>query len=453
LLFGPVVRLPESVSSNAWKSPWCEFATYVRMRASWVRERRYGDLPPEEHPARFVGAFFLVLRGACAAALLAGLLPLKARALITLRGTDESSYAMFANPSYLRRECAMARIDVDAHVDETDATWEFMSEAEAAHKPVTLDPGMATVAGDVRPHRLWLIDGNLRLRRWRDDVRTGTVEATRELSDVAARVAQMDELNVDVQVLYPTLFLGGYTDRAEVDVALTNAYNRWMADATQTSDGRLRWVALPSMQNIEHAVAELRVAKDHGACGVFKKGIECGRSASDPYFFPLYEEAARLDMPICIHTGTGNPPTAGADTGGRFNAISAFTDLAMSDVPERYPELRTGWIETGASWVPFLQADLAAKAQKLTFHPFDYKTELFKRCRFYVACDTTDDIPYILKFASEDHLMIGTDYTHADQSAELRALDVIERMGTDGVIPVAVAKKIVDDNPRRFYGI
>jgi hypothetical protein len=49
--------------------------------------------------------------------------------------------------------------------------------------------------------------------------------------------------------------------------------------------------------------------------------------------------------------------------------------------------------------------------------------------------------------------MIGTDYTHADQSAELRALDVIERMGTDGVIPVAVAKKIVDDNPRRFYGI
>jgi len=348
----------------------------------------------------------------------------------------------------------MMRIDADAHVDETDATWDYISDDDAAHKPVTVDPGMATVPGDRRPHRLWLIDGaTSRLRRWRDDVRTGTVEATRELADVPARLAQMDELNVDVQVIYPTLFLGGYTARQEVEVAMTNAYNRWMADATQTSGGRLRWVALPSMLDIDNAVKELRIAKGHGACGVFKKGIECGRSASDPYFFPIYEEAARLDMPICIHTGTGNPPSTGVDSGGRFNAISAFTALAMSDIPERYPALRTGWIETGASWVPFLQADLVAKAQKLTFRPFDYKTELFDRCRFYVACDTTDDIPYILKFASEDSLMIGSDYTHADQSAELRALDVIDRLGAEGTISSAVAKKILDDNPRRFYGI
>ena len=44
-------------------------------------------------------------------------------------------------------------------------------------------------------------------------------------------------------------------------------------------------------------------------------------------------------------------------------------------------------------------ADLIAKAQKLTFHPFDYRSDLFRRCRFYVACDTTDDIPYICRSA------------------------------------------------------
>mgnify|MGYP001499972194 CR=1 FL=1 len=47
------------------------------------------------------------------------------------------------------------------------------------------------------------------IRRWRDDVRTGTVQATRELVDVEARLRDMDELNIDVQVLYPTLFLLG----------------------------------------------------------------------------------------------------------------------------------------------------------------------------------------------------------------------------------------------------
>ncbi len=347
----------------------------------------------------------------------------------------------------------MARIDVDAHVDETEATWSFLTESERRHTPVCTDPGVPTVPGDRRPHRLWLIDGGTRLRRWRDDVRTGTVQATRELTDIPARLAHMDELNVDVQVLYPTLFLGGFTARAEVDTALTGAYNRWMADATQTSGGRLRWVALAPMLDVDEAVNQLRWAKENGACGVMKKGIECGRSASDPYFFPLYEEASRLDIPVCIHTGTGNPPTSGADIGGRFNAIAAFTDLAMSDVPDRFPELRVGWIETGASWVPFLMADLIAKAQKLTFHPFDYRSDLFRNCRFYVACDTTDDLPYILSFGTEDSLMIGTDYTHADQSAELHALDVIERREAEGEIPEGVAKKIIDENPRRFYGI
>lgn len=347
----------------------------------------------------------------------------------------------------------MARIDVDAHVDETEATWSFLTESERRYMPVCTDPGVPTVPGDRRPHRLWLIDGGTRLRRWRDDVRTGTVQATRELTDIPARLAHMDELNVDVQVLYPTLFLGGFTARAEVDTALTGAYNRWMADATQTSGGRLRWVALVPMLDIDEAVNQLRWAKENGACGVMKKGIECGRSASDPYFFPLYEEASRLDIPVCIHTGTGNPPTSGADIGGRFNAIAAFTDLAMSDVPDRFPELRVGWIETGASWVPFLMADLIAKAQKLTFHPFDYRSDLFRNCRFYVACDTTDDLPYILSFGTEDSLMIGTDYTHADQSAELHALDVIERREAEGEIPEGVAKKIIDENPRRFYGI
>ena len=273
------------------------------------------------------------------------------------------------------------RIDVDAHVDETEATWEYLGEGEEKFRPVTVDPGMPTVPNDARPHRLWLIDGHFKPRRWRDDERTGTVKATRELQDVEARVRHMDELSIDVQVLYPTLFLAGMTARPEVELALTRSYNRWISEATEKSRGRLRWVALLPLMSMDKAPEELRWAKDHGACGVLKRGVECGRSASDPYFFPIYEEASRLDIPICIHSGTGNPPStaSGPDLGGTFNAISAFTTLAVSSVPDQFPDLRIGWIETGASWVPFLSADLVAKKLKLTFHPFDYKEELFRR--------------------------------------------------------------------------
>ncbi len=347
------------------------------------------------------------------------------------------------------------RVDVDAHVDETEATWDYLEASEEALRPITVDPGRSISVTDARPHRLWIIDGRLQLRRFRDDVRTGTVRETRELEDVEARVKHMDELSIDIQVLYPTLFLTGVTARAEVELALTRSYNRWIAERTQESGGRLRWVAMLPLLDMDAAVQELHWAKEHGAVGVFKKGIDCGRNASDPYFFPLYEEANRLDIPLCMHFATGNPP-APSDSGqmsGRFNAISAFTDLAQSRVPDRFPDLRVGWIETGASWIPFLMADLEAKKQKRTFQSFDLKEDLFRHCRFYVACDSSDDLPYILRYGTEDSLMIGTDYTHADQSAQIDALDIIEQRGREGEIPIEVAHKIIDDNPRAFYGL
>jgi predicted TIM-barrel fold metal-dependent hydrolase len=267
----------------------------------------------------------------------------------------------------------------------------------------------------------------------------------------------MDELRVDVQILYPTLFLHAFTARPEIDVALCKSYNRWIAGATEKSRGRLRWVAVLPLLDINESVEEMRWAKDHGACGVFKKGIECGeRAASDPYFYPVYEEASRLDLPICIHNATGNVESAtaeGSGLGGGMVAITAFSALVEHGIPDMFPKLRVGFIETGASWIPFLYADLVAKNLRRTFLPVDLKEDLFRRYRFYVACQTNDDLPYILKYGTEDSLMIGTDYSHADQSAEIQALDVIEQRGASGEIPAAVARKIVDDNPRRFYGL
>ncbi|MBO0748410.1 MAG: amidohydrolase family protein, partial [Acidimicrobiaceae bacterium] len=86
-------------------------------------------------------------------------------------------------------------------------------------------------------------------------------------------------------------------------------------------------------------------------------------------------------------------------------------------------------------------------------HTLVVDTELFRRSRIYVACQSHDDLPYILRHGMEDNLIIGTDYTHADQSAELKALDHIEARGSSGDIPAEVARKILDDNPRRFYGL
>ena len=84
------------------------------------------------------------------------------------------------------------KVDADTHIDETEATWEYMTEAERRFKPVSVDPGGHVGPGSGPPHRWWLIDGKTRIRFWRSDERTGTTVETRELTDVKARLRQMD---------------------------------------------------------------------------------------------------------------------------------------------------------------------------------------------------------------------------------------------------------------------
>lgn len=357
----------------------------------------------------------------------------------------------------------MLVIDADTHIDETEATWEHLAPNEQQFKPSTLELAepRGIVPGDARPHRMWQIGGRLMLRRYRDDERTGTVKSTRELLDVDARLRDMDRLGVDVQVLYPTLFLTKVTGRPEVDVALCHSYNRWIVGATAPTKGRLRWIALLPLLDIDRSVEELRWAADHGACGILKHGLEAdSRAASDPYFFPVYAEAERLNLPICFHTSIGDPDREivrqvglhPVETG--FTAISAFEALVTKAVPEKFPELRFGWIETSASWVPYLMHDLEAKRrrQTATLH-FDMKRDLFRQSRFYVTCDTLDDFEYLLKFGLEDSLMVGSDYSHADQSAEIDAVRIIREKGERREISAELAEKIVSQNPARFYGL
>ena len=60
------------------------------------------------------------------------------------------------------------------------------------------------------------------------------------MADVDARLRHMDEVGVDIQVLHTSFFIRRVADRPEVEVALTRSYNRWLADVTRHSNGRLR---------------------------------------------------------------------------------------------------------------------------------------------------------------------------------------------------------------------
>ena len=101
----------------------------------------------------------------------------------------------------------MGIIDADTHIDETDATWEYMRDSDLPYKPTTTYP--ANPDPKLPPARYWVIDGQRQVRFIRSDKDSGTVVESRELLDIDVRLKHMDELGTDIQVIYPTLILDG----------------------------------------------------------------------------------------------------------------------------------------------------------------------------------------------------------------------------------------------------
>ena len=358
----------------------------------------------------------------------------------------------------------MVVIDADTHVDETEETWGYLDDDEKNFQPLTVipdetNPEGATIKGY---NRYWIIDGHLRVRRVRDDERTGTVEPVRELRDVPARLRQMDSLGVDIQVLYPSLFLSQVSGRPEVELALCKAYNRWMADKWQEGEGRLRWVAPLPLMTMSAALEELDFAVKHGACGILKKGRESGnRLPSDPYFFPLYEAADALNVPICIHLGTGDPAFSDADPRAfdsmlvfTVPVLEAFHALVTNNVAAGFQSLRFGFIETSGSWLPYMIKELRRCADRMSWmKSFDFDKELLREHRLYIACDTYDDVASLVALGGEENLIIGSDFGHADMASEIDAIAKLKGMSQSSELSEAAVWNILSRNPHEFYGI
>lgn len=360
----------------------------------------------------------------------------------------------------------MGIIDADTHIDETDDTWEYMTGDDLRFKPTTQYP--ANPDATKVPTRYWLIDGRRQLRFIRGDEESGTVVQSRELLDIQVRLKHMDQLGTEIQVIYPTVFLMEASEKPDVASALRRSYNRWLADRCSKSNGRLRWVCLPPLHNMDEAVKELRFAKEHGACGVLKKGDrEADKWIADPFFMPLYQEAEKLDLPICIHTGSGIPdfsPAREFSLAGFWRtkaaAVNGIETLMVNNIPSQFPKLRFGCIEAGASWAPFVDYDLrrraasrAGRVSVLGGPQTEIKANLFRDNRIYITCQVDEDLPYILQYVGEDNLIVGSDYTHRDPSMELEFRKILQQRADRGEIPKTAVAKILYDNPKAFYGL
>src|SRR5207344_2282504 len=228
----------------------------------------------------------------------------------------------------------MPTIDADAHVIECEQTWSYIENEK-------LRPYMITPGGG-RPQN-WLIDGRVFNRGVNLDKHLPLDIC--EMRDIKGRLKHMDELEIDVQVLYPSLFLRPLTAKAEVENAICRSYNQWVIDVCRQGESRLEWIAVVPVIDINSALAEVKFANANGACGIFLRGLIDDKRLSHPFFFPLYEAAEQFNLPVCVHASTGNFDWVqlfdGESGFARFKVpvLSACHSIIHDGIPQKFPKL------------------------------------------------------------------------------------------------------------------
>jgi predicted TIM-barrel fold metal-dependent hydrolase len=200
---------------------------------------------------------------------------------------------------------------------------------------------------------------------------------------------RLDELGLDVAVLYPTYgLIPIHVPDDELRQAMAAAFNTYLAEQYAPYADRLVPVAcIPTftpeeaLKELEHAVVELglravmmggairRPIPQGGPGAIWMDGLGHG-SLYD--YDPLWRRCAELGVSPTFHsTGSGWGSRMSTSNYvynhiGNFAAASELTarSLLMGGVPMRFPQLRFAFQEGGAAWACNLYSDVMGHWEK-----------------------------------------------------------------------------------------
>lgn len=282
----------------------------------------------------------------------------------------------------------------------------------------------------------------------------------------SARLEDMDEYGVDVQIIHPTLgiqLVGREFEDEELLAACCRVYNDWTRDYCSKDPERLRWTGLLSLQDPQSAIEEARRVARAGAVAFCIRTLPiCGRALSHPDHEPVWAEIERLGLPVCFHEASSpylpsfgdrmNSRTTGRMVFHPFEAMAAMMTLIWDGVLERHPGLSIVHVEADAGWLPFwLQRmdqhyEFAGNAEHpdLRMAPSRY----FQRQVVVAARGDDDTLPSTVALVGDDNLVFNTDYPHPDGAFPFG----FERFHALP-IPESSKRKILWDNAARVFGL
>jgi predicted TIM-barrel fold metal-dependent hydrolase len=280
--------------------------------------------------------------------------------------------------------------------------------------------------------------------------------------DVEARIRDMDEEGVDVQLMVPGL--PPAADEVAIEIGFMRAHHRFTDDFCGKYPRRLKSLIVASSRAIDASVEEIkRWARAPWAVGIYPNLAE-GLPIDHPDLEPIWAAADEAGLCVVHHSfASGYPgyrdlwdnPFIGRTASHPWGAMRALSAFFCSGIMDRYPNLRYCILESGFGWLPFWGARMDdqsvymsyALPKNLAHKPSEYMSG----GRFFASVVIHEGekmARMVTDFLGDGVLMYSSDYPHA----ECRFPDSTNQVLAWKSLGDEALRKMFWDNARRCFG-
>jgi aminocarboxymuconate-semialdehyde decarboxylase len=239
-------------------------------------------------------------------------------------------------------------------------------------------------------------------------------------TDADTRLADMDAMGIDVQVVGLSPFHYFYWADADLSPKVVSLQNERIADMVRGTPGRFVGLGHLPMAHPEAAVAEARrLAADYRFPGVYLGADINGLDLDNEMFEPVWEALADLGILVVLHPAGFTHAERLTDyylvnvIGMPLSSTLAVTRMILGGVFERHPALRM-LVVHGGGYLSFYSAR--------TDHAFHHRPELRANIdrlpSEYIASNLWFDITvfdagmveHLVRTYGADRVLLGTDY-------------------------------------------
>ena len=259
--------------------------------------------------------------------------------------------------------------------------------------------------------------------------------------DIHERIKDMDSGGIWSSVCFPSLIAGfcgavfSNSKDPDLGLACVRAWNDWHLDVwAGTYPGRIIPLQLTWLKDAEIAATEVRRNAERGFKAVSFAELPSKLnlpSLHSRYWDPFLAACEETGTALCLHTGSSgwaplpspDPPFELYPTLFPASSLVAATDWLWSRVCLRFPALQIAMSEGGIGWVAMLAdradyvLDHSASGTESRSWKGDLRpSEILGRNFWFCTIDDPSSVDAVIDRMGPDHIMVESDYPHADST-------------------------------------